>query len=40
MQEIANATCAFDVGIPALKALKDAGISDVVVGAMLQRRNQ
>ena len=40
IQKINTSKASFDVGIPALKALKDGGVSDAVIAAMMQRQSQ
>jgi hypothetical protein len=39
IQKINTAKSAFDVSIPALKSLKESGVSDAVVSAMMQRES-
>lgn len=39
-QKINTSKTAFDLSIPALKALKDSGVSDTLISAMMQRQNQ
>jgi hypothetical protein len=39
-QKINTSKPAFDVSIPALKALKDGGVSDALISAMMQRQSQ
>jgi hypothetical protein len=40
IQKINTSKAAFDLSIPALKALKDSGISDALISAMMQRQSQ
>lgn len=40
VQKINTSKAAFDVSIPALKSLKDSGVSDTVIAAMMQRQSQ
>jgi hypothetical protein len=40
IQKINTSKAAFDLSIPALKSLKDGGISDTLISAMMQRQNQ
>jgi hypothetical protein len=40
IQKINTSKGAFDVSIPALKSLKDGGVSDAVIAAMMQRQSQ
>jgi hypothetical protein len=40
IQKINTSKAAFDVSIPALKSLKDSGVSDAIIAAMMQRQSQ
>ena len=40
IEKINTSKAAFDLAIPALKSLKDSGISDALIAAMMQRQNQ
>jgi hypothetical protein len=40
IQKINTSKAAFDLSIPALKSLKDSGISDALISAMMQRQSQ
>jgi len=40
IQKINTSKAAFDLSIPALKSLKDGGISDALISAMMQRQSQ
>ena len=40
IQKVNTSKAAFDVSIPALKSLKDGGVSDAVISAMMERQSQ